>query len=1080
MRATAFVLLSLTLCTAAGAAQPLPDDEPVSRQEKAPPPVEEAQALQKQAAALDGQTVALYQKGRLRDAQAVAEKALALRRRLYPKKGFPAGHADLARNLNNLAFLLSRGGDYVRAEPLHREALAMRQALYPPERFPQGHADVANSLNNLGALFQLRGDYANAESFFRQTLAMRQKLYPPERFPHGHAELATGLTNLGVVLQARGDYPAAEGYCRQALAMDEKLHPPERFPRGHPAVATALNNLAGLLQARGALAQAEPYFRRALAMRQKLYPPERFPDGHAELASSLDNLASLLKARGEHAQAEDYCRKALAMRRQLHPPERFPRGHPDLALSLNNLGSLLSASGRQVPAEACYREALGLYERLYPAERFPRGHPHLASTLSNLGLSLYARRALAQAEPFYRRALALWEKLCPVEEFPLGTPELAQSLNNLGALLHDRGAYAEAEPYLRRALGMRQRLFPAEGFPQGHPHVAESLNNLGFLLLARGDTKGAERYLHKALAMQRRQLQALLAGSSEAQLLNHLAQAPRTRDGYLSVTRMLDETDAAFAAVWEARGVVARWLSQRRLAALAAADPKSRDVARRLAEKRQLLAALLLAREPLNADRARRVRRLSDEKEQLEKELAAALPAFGQARQSDRSSPQDLRARLTAGDVYVDLLRYTRIEYDPERPGLLGKRRTPHFVAFVLGSAGPVRRVELGPAAPIDQAVRAWRDRLAGGRTAALAPERELRRTAWEPLARRLPAGTTTVYLAPDGALTGLPWAALPGSKPGTVLLEEYALAVVPHGQFLLETLSASRGRQPPEDGTLVAVGAVAFDQASPAKVSAAGKDAKVVWPALPATARELERVVQLAGKRPARIRRGTDASAAQLLRDLPRARWAHVATHGFFADKSVRSVLQWDEEDDQRGFSGERVGVGARSPLVLSGLVLAGANAPVKDPGAEGGGILSAEAIAALNLDGLELAVLSACETGLGELAGGEGVFGLQRAFHVAGCKNVVASLWKVNDEATAALMALFYYHLWVEKAPPLEALRRSQLALYRHPERIGALARERGPEFEKTARLPAQPRTDARAPARLWAGFVLSGAGR
>ena len=114
------------------------------------------------------------------------------------------------------------------------------------------------------------------------------------------------------------------------------------------------------------------------------------------------------------------------------------------------------------------------------------------------------------------------------------------------------------------------------------------------------------------------------------------------------------------------------------------------------------------------------------------------------------------------------------------------------------------------------------------------------------------------------------------------------------------------------------------------------------------------------------------------------------------------------------------------RNPLVLSGIVLAGANlAREKDawgiPRGDGG-ILTAEAIAALPLERLELAVLSACDTGLGDVAGGEGVFGLQRAFHLAGARNVVASLWKVSDRATAVLMAHFYRNLWVQHLSPLE----------------------------------------------------------
>src|SRR5262249_15376714 len=162
------------------------------------------------------------------------------------------------------------------------------------------------------------------------------------------------------------------------------------------------------------------------------------------------------------------------------------------------------------------------------------------------------------------------------------------------------------------------------------------------------------------------------------------------------------------------------------------------------------------------------------------------------------------------------------------------------------------------------------------------------------------------------------------------------------------------------------------------------------------------------------------------LEQDLPRARWAHLATHGFFADPQFRSAFQVDESQFGR-LTRRRETAGARSPLVLSGLVLAGGNSP----GAGGGGGRRAppaeEAGGALGLEGLELAVLSACDTGLGErgdVGGGEGVYGLQRAFHLAGCPNVIASLWKVDDDATSALMGLFYRHLWAQRMPPLEAL--------------------------------------------------------
>jgi CHAT domain-containing protein len=425
--------------------------------------------------------------------------------------------------------------------------------------------------------------------------------------------------------------------------------------------------------------------------------------------------------------------------------------------------------------------------------------------------------------------------------------------------------------------------------------------------------------------------------------------------------------------------------------------------------------------------------------------------------------------------------------------GKAGEKWTASYLAFVLRPGQPVRRVELGPAQPIEDAINDWRRDVKAGKSSTAAAI--LRKRVWEPLAEHLPAEVETVFLAPDGALTALPWVALPGSRPGTVLLEEpFTLALVPHGRFLLERLLAKESTDR-DAGLLLAVGAVQYDKA-PKSVEkpkdpmalAAVPDlggTRIPWKELAGTKRELEQVLGLADKREPLVRRGDEASTRQLLLDLPKARWAHLATHGFFADKRFRSALQLDEQDykhrrDILGNTLERIGAGARNPLVLSGLVLAGANVPGRDDG-----IVTAEALADLRLRDLDLAVLSACETGLGDVAGGEGVFGLQRAFHIAGAKNVVASLWRVDDEATAALMALFYRKLWKEGKAPPQALKEAQLALYRNPDSIPALAKTRGsgPDFDKEYKHveeATKPGPGARANVRQWASFVVSGIGR
>ena len=127
--------------------------------------------------------------------------------------------------------------------------------------------------------------------------------------------------------------------------------------------------------------------------------------------------------------------------------------------------------------------------------------------------------------------------------------------------------------------------------------------------------------------------------------------------------------------------------------------------------------------------------------------------------------------------------------------------------------------------------------------------------------------------------------------------------------------------------------------------------------------------------------------------------------------------------------------------------------------------------------LKGLRLAVLSACETGLGELTESEGVEGLQRAFHLAGCPHVIASLWKVDDDATLALMTFFYRNLWEKKLDAAEALRQVQLTIYRNPLAV-EVAKKRGLDFTEKDLPKVDPTVQGpRSPTVHWAAFTFSG---
>jgi CHAT domain-containing protein/Tfp pilus assembly protein PilF len=958
---------------------------------------------------------------------------------------------------------------------------------------------IAWHMQGVDASRQLQ--YGRALKFHRQGLEIRQKLYGEQDYPSGHLLVVISLTNVAVGLRQLGDNNRALTYYQKALQMCEKLYPERAYPRGQPFLATCLVNMGAIYQVQREYRRALSYYEQALQMRQRLYPERDYPRGHSHLALILNNLGTLYQSQGDYGQALTYQRQALQMYQQLYPEWDYPRGHPDLAMSLNNLGMLYQTVWKHDLALTHFRQASKMYQRLYPERDYPRGHHDLATSLSNLGLVYRSLGEDQLALTYFQHALHMRQQLYPMQDHPRGQADLAVSLSNLGAQFEALGDYGRARSYHEQALQMRQQLYPEKDYPRGHSSLVISLTNLGTLHYLQGEHGRALTYYQQALQMHQQLADAFIDGAAEAEALNYLGSLPLTHDAMLSVTRRLSTPPAeTYRHLWASRALLVRLMEQRHVQLRATTDPQIRKLADQLTSVRERLLYRLFHPLKDGDQSADEVNRLTREKEKLERRLARELRLL-QPTGPALTTPEQLCQALPEDAVFVDLVRYINFEQDPKTKNRKGPKRTASYLAFVLNHAG-IERVELGPAEPIDTALHAWRQALisqtSDGTDSTLNPALQVRRHMWEKLVGKLPVGTRVIYLKPEADLTRMPWAALPGSAKNTILLEQYAFAVVPHGQFLLRMLT--RKEPSPRSGSLLLAGAVNYNAAPdlPLSATAGSQDNArslplpaegLTWPALPGTARELEHIIKLAKNRlPTRVLAGMQANTDEIKKQLPQVRCAHFATHGFFASKQFRSALQWDEKlftkVNTDGGPGWRVAAAARSPLLLSGLVFAGANKPE----APDKGILVADSIVGLDLRQLDLAVLSACETGLGDVAGGEGVYGLQRAFHVAGCKNVVASLWQVNDDATAALMQLFYQGLWEEQLAPMDALRAAQLSIYYHPEKVKAWAAgERAVDLAKkykksttqpVASTPAGPA--ARAPARLWAAFVLSGSGR
>jgi len=296
------------------------------------------------------------------------------------------------------------------------------------------------------------------------------------------------------------------------------------------------------------------------------------------------------------------------------------------------------------------------------------------------------------------------------------------------------------------------------------------------------------------------------------------------------------------------------------------------------------------------------------------------------------------------------------------------------------------------------------------------------------------------------------------------------ALAVAPVPQLIPEMLAA---RPAGADGpSLLLVGDVDYDAAPGAP--AAGTTARAAdrggegraWTRLDATRDEVVAIRDSFEERfpdgKVKLLRKAEATEAAVRAAAGKHRYLHVATHGFFAGPRPAAPSPAGTRGFEDDFRAARAEPGAAYPGLLAGLVFAGANRPPRADADDG--ILTALEVAELDLGGVELAVLSACETKLGKAVGAEGTLGLERAFRAAGARAVVASLWKVPDRATQQLMSRFYRNLWEGKMTRLDALRDAQLWMLREGPRA---AEADGPGDGGKGRTPPH----------AWAAFALSG---
>lgn len=906
-------------------------------------------------------------------------------------------------------------GELQRGDRLAREVLEQRM-----QELGENHPLTLDVLNLLGAIYQRTGDLSAAEDTWSAVLAGYRQRYGVE-----HLATLTAMSNLGVVLEQQGSFDRAEPLLRTAMDVTERMLGP-----AHPQTLNSMNNLALLYESQGSFNRAEPLY---------LLPIEVLSgtvgEAHPRTIAVRNNLGFLYMMEGNP-------RRAAAIFEEVHAAWVGVLGpeHQDTLRGLNNLGRAYRDMGDFDLAADRIVEALGLRRSVLG----PR-HPDSLRSQIDLGILEFDRGNLSAAETALREALVLAEEVLGTEH-----PYTFEALNALADVLQNSGRLDAAFDLRQIGFERRTRFFDRMLW------VTSDNAREGYLRLHRSEL---DRYL---------------------QLLPEMNPEIAARE-------LLDVS-------LQRKGLLLKVTSEIRQIANLGLDPEMSRLTEDLTRAREELAALTLSG-PGDEDpdgHLSRIRALESEVGELQGELGRASLRYREAIAA--LSVDDLLTHLPEDGALVDFLVYQRTDGEQALLAAVLERSSgstdPELTLVHYDAMAPITELVQEFRAIIQDVAALDEDVKDVGM--------DVFDILWAPLAEQLPVGGKVYVVPdgvlnvlpfdaivdPDGRylletmdlhLLSTARDLLPSAVPpatgrflvfggpdydteeavGPEVLEQARRRSAARVE-LSEDVGGGSGADADDSGDPLAGGtrgsrAARFDAmrgisladldsrsaAELASLRAASRGLRgLSFSPLPGAELEGELIGQQFDAALENYSLYTGLEAEELvLSELdgpPRA--LHMATHGFF--------LRADEELRRRLSSTERsmdvsVPPPGDNPMLRAGLAFAGVNSSAPLLGeidTRNDGILTALEVLGMDLSGTEFAVLSACDTGLGEIHEGEGVYGLRRAFQEAGVRQVVTSLWEVSDAGTQALMTAFYERMFAGMSPR-DAFRAAQLELLESP---------------------------------------------
>ncbi|ASU34270.1 CHAT domain-containing tetratricopeptide repeat protein [Mucilaginibacter xinganensis] len=916
-----------------------------------------------------------FQSGRYKEAEQLGKKALAKSGQVYGMD-----HLNYATSAYYLGRAERQLGNNDVAEPLLIKASAIR--LKKLGVLSKEYIEVYNSL---GLLCRDEGRFREAGVILVKVLALNEKT-----LTSNSVITATSMDNLAGMYFSIGAYEKAEPLFESAVRVKINL-----LGDKDPHCAVSMNNLGMLFLEKGVFDKAERLFRQALAIYDQAYEPPCPP-----CATEWNNLGLLYSDRGNDLEAARYFVKALRIKKETSGDSTV-----SYATTLNNLAVVYQKEGLTAQADSLYQRALAIkLAKLGPQ------NPEYATGLDNLGAFYLSIKQYDKAAPDIEKGLEIRQTL-----FSGNNAELAESLNHLAMVAHHRGEFEKARADYQRAMSIRLATLG-----ENHPSYIASLSNMAAVCLALKDSDQAEGYFRKANKTLIRQIKTYFPALSEKEKGLYLGTIDFHFDAFYSFAVARSRArPGLLAEMYDLqlllKGLLFNTTSRLRVDILGSKNALLINNFREWESLREQLAkAYILGKTSPNytdmqVDRLQQ--RIGQLEQYLQKNAAEFGGEFGAA--LDWSA---IPAKLSGNSAAVELVRYTR--YAGERTDSIC------YAALIVTSETKdhPQLVALDNGGQLDgQVLQRYTNSVERQGTARdiipvkgmLVSQKDLDMLYgqfWAKLQAGL-KGITKVYFSPDGAYNLINPNTLRNPQTGKFVFDELDIRLLTSSADLLKRPGS---RLPGTPGKAILFGNPAYGM----NAFKAGDTPRVVIEDLPGTQTEvshLNEILVAAHWQPETF--VAEKASEQAVKRIRHPGVLHLATHGFYLG---------DTTQDKRSRY-------ADNPMLYTGLLFAGAartlnaGSDIADSTREDGVLTGFEA-ENLDLRQTALVVLSACETGQGDLIrNGEGTYSLERAFKTAGAGAVLYSMWRVNDDVTQKLMAHFYTY-WLGGDEMHTALRRAQ----------------------------------------------------